>query len=158
MAKGTVNKVILVGRLGADPDIRYSGSGTAVAKFNLATDENVSTGEGNWEIKTEWHRIVAFGKVAERCGSFLNKGKLIYLEGSLRTNQWEDQQGVKRYTTEIVMRDFQMLGGRGEEDQSRPAQSSQAPQRRESGSSYSNRSSVEDLPPRSDAPEDDIPF
>lgn len=167
MAKGTVNKVILVGRLGADPDIRYSSNGTAVAKFNLATNERTPTGDGNWEDKTEWHRIVAFGKTAETCGSYLNKGKLIYLEGSLRTNQWEDKDGVKRYTTEIVMRDFQMLStGPADEQGSRQqgqnwqqGQGGQGPARREGASPQPGRSHTDTLPPRSDGgPEDDIPF
>lgn len=159
MAKGTVNKVILVGRLGADPDIRYSSNGTAVAKFNLATNENAPVGDGNWEERTEWHRIVAFGKVADRCSSFLNKGKLIYLEGSLRTNQWEDKDGIKRYTTEIVMRDFQMLGGSGPDEQGRQfAQGGQASARRESSPGQSGRSNADSLPPAPDGPDDDIPF
>lgn len=159
MAKGTVNRVILVGRLGADPDIRYSPNGTAVAKFNLATDERTPAGDGNWEDRTEWHRIVAFGKVAERCGSFLNKGKLIYLEGSLRTNQWEDKEGVKRYTTEIVMRDFQMLGGSGADDPGRQqGQGGPAPARREGSPSQPGRSRAENLPPPPEGPDDDIPF
>ncbi len=111
MAKGTINKVILVGRLGQDPDIRYSPSGTAIAKFSLATDERVPAGEGNWEDRTEWHRIVAFGKLAEVCGNYLAKGRLVFVEGSIRSNQWEDQQGQKRTTYEIMARDIQMLGG-----------------------------------------------
>jgi len=159
MAKGTVNRVILVGRLGADPDIRYSPNGTAVAKFSLATNERAPSGDGNWEDRTEWHRIVTFGKVAERCGNFLNKGKLIYLEGSLRTNQWEDKEGVKHYTTEIIMRDFEMVGGSAGDEQGRQqGQGGPAPARREGSPSQSGRSRAENLPPPPEAPDDEIPF
>ena len=109
---------------------------------------------------------MAFGKTAETCGNFLNKGKLIYLEGSLRTNPWEDKEGVKRYTTEIVMRDFQMLGSGPGDEQGRQAgqnnwqqgQGGQAPARREGTSSQPGRSRTDSLPPQSEPPEDDIPF
>ena len=111
MAKGTVNKVILVGRLGADPDIRYSPNGVAVAKFSLATNDYVSAGaEGNREERTEWHRIVTFGKTAEFCANYLAKGRQVYVEGSIRTSQWDDPQGQKRYSTEIIAREIQLLG------------------------------------------------
>ncbi len=159
MAKGTVNKVILIGRLGADPDIRYTAGGTAVAKFNVATDERVPAGEGNWEDRTEWHRIVAFGKLAEICGNYLGKGKLIFLEGSLRTQQWEDSQGVKRSTTEIVARDIQFLGSRGGEDSPQGSQQGGnqgrgAPAQRQG---Y-DRSLAEELPPHPPEKDDEIPF
>ena len=116
---GSVNKVILVGRLGADPDVRYGQSGNAIVRFNLATDERVPGGEGNWEERTEWHRVVVFGKLAENCGNYLAKGRLVYVEGRLQTRQWEDQQGQKRSTTEIVAREVVFLssptGGGGAE-------------------------------------------
>lgn len=108
MAK-TVNKVILVGRLGADPDVKYSGSGTAVAKLSIATTE--WQGEGK-EPLTEWHRAVLFGKTAEAAGNHLHKGSLVFIEGKLRTNQWEDQNGVKRFTTEIIAGDVVFLSGK----------------------------------------------
>jgi len=155
MAKGTVNKVILVGRLGADPDIRYSAGGMAVAKFNLATNDAVSAGEGKWEEKTEWHRIVTFGKTAEFCGNYLGKGRLIYVEGSLRTNQWEDQQGQKRYTTEIIARDIQMLGG-AEGGQGQRADYGQRAAGPAAGPAA--RPAAEELPPHPGSPDDDIPF
>lgn len=154
MARGTVNKVILIGRLGADPDIRYTANGMAVAKFNVATNEAVSTGEGGWEDRTEWHRIVAFDKLAERCGTYLNKGKQVYIEGKLRTQQWEDAQGVKRYTTEIVARDIQFLGGVDE-------QAGQAPGGMRSAGAQASRparSLAEDLPPAPNTTDEDIPF
>jgi len=151
MARGTVNKVILVGRLGADPDVRYSPSGVAIAKFNLATNDMVSAGEGNWEERTEWHRIVTFGKTAEFCGNYLNKGRQVYVEGSIRTNQWEDQQGQKRYTTEIIAREVQLLGSASPEGQSQAAQGAR-------NAGPAGRTASEELPPSAGPPEDDIPF
>jgi single-strand DNA-binding protein len=109
-AMAGVNKWIGVGYLGADPEIRYSPSGLAVANFNIATSENRKNKEGEKETKTEWHRIVTFGKLAEICGEYLNKGKQVYLEGRIQTRQWEDRDGNKRYTTEIVVNSMQMLG------------------------------------------------
>lgn len=124
----TLNKVMLIGRLGADPDVRYTQSGLPVVRFNLATNERVPVGEGNWEDRTEWHRIVVFGKTAENCANYLSKGRLVYVEGRLRTNQWEDAQGTRRFTTEIVASDVGFLdSGR---DASVQAETSQAPLRR----------------------------
>lgn len=149
MAKGTVNKVILVGRLGQDPDIRYSPNGVAVARFSLATNERVPAGEGNWEDRTEWHRVVAFGKLAEICGNYLAKGRLVFVEGSIRGNQWEDAQGQKRFSVDIVARDIQMLGS--SEGQSQAAQGQKpAP--------AAGRTASEELPPYAGPPDDDIPF
>jgi len=157
MARGTVNKVILIGRLGADPDIRYSPNGVAVAKFNLATNDPVSVGEGKWEERTEWHRIVTFGKTAEFCGNYLAKGRQVFIEGSIRTNQWEDQQGQKRYSTEIYARDIQLLGSAEAQGQAQgpPGDRNQA----SSATGAPRRSAAEELPPNpGDAPDDDIPF
>ncbi len=105
-----VNKVILLGHLGADPEIRYSPSGTAVANFRIATTENWKDRDGQKQERTEWHRIVTFGKLAEICGEYLNKGKQVYLEGRIQTRSWDDRDGNKRYTTEIVCDQMQMLG------------------------------------------------
>ncbi len=116
MGRG-VNKVILIGHLGADPEVRYTANGTAVAKFNLATSESYTDKDGNRQDKTEWHRIVAWRKLAEICGQYLTKGRLIYVEGSLQTTSWE-KDGVKRYTTEIVARDMQMLDSAKDRDSS----------------------------------------
>ncbi len=115
-----VNKVILVGNLGADPEIRYTPSGTAVANFNIATSENWTNKEGKKETKTEWHKIVTFGKLAEICGEYLSKGKQIYVEGRIQTRQWDDRDGNKRYTTEIVANTMQMLGRPGDKPQEAP--------------------------------------
>ncbi len=109
-----VNKVILVGNLGADPEIRYTPGGVAVANFSLATSENRTNKDGQRETRTEWHRIVAFGRLAEICGEYLSKGRQIYIEGRLQTRQWEDRDGNKRYTTEIVANQMQMLGSPGD--------------------------------------------
>ena len=106
-----VNKVILVGNLGADPDVRYSSTGSAVVNFRIATSENWTNKEGGKETRTEWHRIVAFGKLAEICAEYLNKGKQVYIEGRLQSRSWEDKEGNKRWTTEIVANNVVMLGG-----------------------------------------------
>jgi single-strand DNA-binding protein len=109
-----VNKVILVGNLGANPEMRYTQGGTAVANIRLATSERWTDKSGQPQEATEWPRIVVWGKQAEICGQYLTKGRQIYVEGRIRTRQWQDQQGQKRYTTEIVAQRVQMLGGRGE--------------------------------------------
>ena len=105
MQKGSVNKVVLVGHLGGDPETRFTPSGTAVANFNLATNQTWRDANGELQDKTEWHRCVMFGK-------FLKKGQLCYLEGKLQTRNWEDKDGVKRYTTEVICDIFTMLGRR----------------------------------------------
>lgn len=158
MARGTVNKVILIGRLGADPEIRYTTSGTAVAQLSIATNELVPAGEGNWEERTEWHRVVAFERTAEKCGNFLSKGKLVYVEGRLRTKQWEDAQGVKRYTTEIVARDVQFLGGASDQPQQAQSGQHELKTARPAATDW-ERSATEELPPPpTDAPDEQIPF
>ena len=108
-----LNKVILIGNLGADPEIRYTPSGMAVANFRLATSETRNAKDGQKETKTEWHRIVTFGKLAEICGEYLEKGKQVYIEGKIQTRNWEDKDGNKRFTTEIVANDMRMLGSKG---------------------------------------------
>ena len=114
---GSVNKVILVGRLGKDPEIKSTPSGTTVAKFSMATDERFTDRSGEKQERTEWHNIVAWGKLAEICGQYLKKGKLIFLEGSLRTDSWEDKEsGQKKYRTEIVAKNMQMLDKRGDDE------------------------------------------
>ena len=138
-----VNKVILLGRLGADPEVRYTNTGTPVANFNIATSTNFTDKSGEKTERTEWHRIVAFGKLGEICGEYLAKGKQVYIEGRLQTRDWEDRDGNKRKTTEIVAGIMQMLGAAG--DQVRSGGSDLAP------------------PPSNDTvpdsnTEDDIPF
>ena len=117
MARSGINKVILVGNLGKDPDMRYTAGGDAVANLSIATSESWNDNQtGEKKEKTEWHRVVFFRRIAEVCGEYLKKGSSVYIEGSLRTRDWEDDQGNKRYTTEIVGREMQMLGGRRSED------------------------------------------
>ena len=106
-----INKVILIGHLGADPEVRYTAGGQGVANFNIATGDNwTDKNSGQKQERTEWHRIVAWGKLAELCGQYLNKGRQVYVEGRLQTRSWEDKDGVKRYTTEIVAQGIQFLG------------------------------------------------
>ena len=105
-----VNKAILVGRLGKDPEIKYTPSGTAIANFTMATSENYKDKDGQKQERTEWHRIVAFGKLAEICGEYLAKGKQVYVEGRIQTRSWDDKDGNKKYMTEIVANIMQMLG------------------------------------------------
>ena len=101
------NKAILIGNLGKDPETRFTPSGLAVTNFSIATSEKIKE-----EVKTEWHRIVTFGKLAEICGEYLFRGKQVYIEGRIQTRSWEDQNGVKRYTTEIVASEMLMLSSR----------------------------------------------
>ena len=112
MAGRGINKVILIGNLGADPELKYTPSGAAVANFRIATNETWTDASGEKQERTEWHNIVAWRKLAEICGEYLKKGSQVYLEGRLQTRSWEGQDGVKRYTTEVVARDMQMLGAR----------------------------------------------
>ena len=114
MAK-SVNKVILVGRLGRDPELKYTASGTPFCRFSLATDDVWNDkGSGERQERTEWHSIVAWDRLAEICNQYLTKGKLVYIEGSLQTREWDDQEGNKRKTTEIRARDLVMLSGAGD--------------------------------------------
>ena len=116
-----INKVILIGRLGSDPEVRYTPSGVAVANFNIATSEEWKDKDsGEKRERTEWHRIVAWRRLGEICGEYLSKGKQVYIEGRLQTRDWEDRDGNKRYTTEIVASDVQFLGARDSSDSGRP--------------------------------------
>ena len=109
-----VNKALLIGRLGADPEVRYTPDGTMVVNFRLATDLQWKDKNGEKLQRTEWHRIVAYGKLAEICSNYLSKGKLIFIEGRIQTRSWEDKDGVKRSTTEIVASNMQMLDSKGQ--------------------------------------------
>ena len=131
MARSGINKVILVGNLGKDPDMRYTAGGDADANLSIATSESWNDNQtGEKKEKTEWHRVVFFRRIAEVCGEYLKKGSSVYIEGSLRTRDWEDDQGNKRYTTEIIGREMQMLGGRRSEDNmdQSPQMNSSSPQ------------------------------
>lgn len=122
MAEG-INKVILIGNLGQDPELRHTGSGTAVCNLSLATNESYKDRDGNRVDKTEWHRVVAWGRLAETCDQYLEKGRQVYVEGSLQTREWEDRDGNSRQTTEIKARTVQFLSGSdsgGQRGSSRP--------------------------------------
>ena len=124
----SVNKVILLGRLGQDPELKYTPSGTAVANFSVATSENWTDKSGQKQERTEWHRVVVWGKLAELCNQYLAKGRQCFLEGKLATRSWDDKEGVKRYTTEIQATTVQFIGGGSAskgDDGSRPAQPEQ---------------------------------
>jgi single-strand DNA-binding protein len=115
MAGKSVNKVILLGNLGKDPELKYTPSGTPVAKFSLATKERYKDKDGQWQDRTEWHNITAWARTAEIAGEYLKKGSKVYIEGSLRTHSWDDKQtGQKKYMTEIIVNDLVLLSGRGE--------------------------------------------
>jgi len=110
----SINKVILVGRLGRDPEMKYTASGTPFCRFSIATDDNwTDKGSGEKQERTEWHSIVVWDRLAEICNQYLTKGRLVYIEGSLQTREWDDKEGVKRKTTEVRARDMVMLGSGG---------------------------------------------
>jgi single-strand DNA-binding protein len=122
-----VNKAILIGNLGADPETRYTQNGQAVSNFRMATSERWTGRDGQQQERTEWHRIVTFGKLAETCQNYLSKGRQVYVEGRIQTRQWEDKQGQKRFTTEIVAQTVRFLGQRGSGDHGRAAEGDAPP-------------------------------
>lgn len=139
MASRGVNKVIIIGNLGNDPEVKYLPSGGAVANFTLATSESwKDKNTGEQKEKTEWHRVAVFGKLAEIAGEYLRKGSQVYVEGKLQTRKWQNQQGQDQYTTEVVLQGFdcvmQMLGGKQEGGQQRPQR--QAPQQQQDNYGY----------------------
>ena len=141
-SKGSVNKVILIGNLGQDPELRYTPSGAAVTNFSIATNEVWKDKEGNQQERTEWHRIVLWTKLAEIAGEYLKKGSKIYIEGRLQTRSWEDKDGVKKYTTEVIGDNMTMLDAKGE-----------------GGGTVSSAPPPSDQPPPADSgAEDDLPF
>ena len=126
MSKGTVNKVIILGRLGQDPDVRATAGGSNVVNLSVATNHGIKDQQGNWSDATEWHRVVVFGKSADAAAQYLAKGSSVYIEGRLQTRKWQDQNGQDRYSTEIVCNEMQFIGGRG--DQMGGGQQAQAQQ------------------------------
>ncbi len=150
---GTVNRVILIGRVGQNPEIRYTSSGSPVAHFSVATDESFKDRTGEQKQHTEWHRVVAWSKLAEICGEYLTKGKLVYIEGSIRSNQWQDQSGNKRTTYEIIARNMQMLGSKT--DTERAGAGSGRPA---SPPSEEQAGAPPEFPPEGEITDDDIPF
>lgn len=141
---GSVNKVILIGRLGRDPELRFTPQGRPVTNFTLATNEYWTDANGERQERTEWHRVVTWGKLAETCAKLLAKGKQVYVEGRLQTRSWDDRDGNKRYTTEIIASTMQILGSAEGQDRTLPGEES------------ADAPSGNGLPP---APEfDDVPF
>ncbi len=138
-----VNKVILIGNLGKDPEVRFTPNGKALAKFSVATSEKWTDQQGQKQERTEWHNVVVWGKQAESCGQYLSKGRQVFVEGSIRSRSYDDKDGNKKYITEIVARDVRFLGGGGGGGASRGAQDSSV-----------------SAPPGEDVgpPDDDIPF
>jgi single-strand DNA-binding protein len=109
-----INKAIIIGNLGSDPEIRYTGTGVAVASLSVATTERWKDKDGQMQEQTEWHKVTAWNKFAEICGEYLTKGSKVYIEGKLQTRKWQAQDGTDRYTTEIVAKEMKMLGGKSE--------------------------------------------
>ncbi len=149
----SVNKVILIGRLGQDPEVKQTPSGSSVCNFSLATNENWIDKSGQKQERTEWHRIVVWGKQAETCGQYLSKGREAYIEGKLQTRSWDDKEGQKRYTTEVQALSVRFLGGgasaNGDYSQSNNRQDSSGDQKQSQGYNVA---------PESNFAADDIPF
>ena len=145
MAKG-LNRVELIGNLGGDPEIKYIPNGTAVANMTIATPESRKNADGEWEDKTEWHRVVAFSKLAEVCKDYLHKGSKVYVEGRLQTRNWDDQNGQKHYMTEIILSNMLMLDSKPSDAPARQKDSAPAPK--------GKPKSADSFPEE----EDDLPF
>jgi len=175
MARG-VNKVILIGNLGNDPDTRYTQGGMAVTRISLATTTVRKDRDGNTQERTEWHRVVFFGKLAEIANQYLRKGQPVYIEGAIRYDKYTGKDGIEKYTTDIVADEMQMLGGRGEQGSNDPSnQNHERPQRPSASSASSssnrrppsqqqshtdNRQTMSNVAPASmdDFADDDVPF
>ena len=148
----SINKVILIGRLGRDPELKYTGTGTPFCRFSIATDDTwMDKASGERQERTEWHNIVVWDRLAEICNQYLTKGKLVYIEGALQTREWDDQDGNKRRTTEIRAREMVMLGGN-------PAEAGAGGQRRAASADGMGGGSTSSAPSTSTITDDDIPF
>lgn len=169
MSKRGVNKVILVGNLGQDPEVRYMQSGDAVANLTLATSETWKDKQGNQQEKTEWHKVVIFGKLAEIAGEYLKKGSQVYFEGKLETRKWQDQSGADRYSTEVKVDSFdgvmQMLGSKqsgdnNQQSQPKPQAAQQTPQQRPAPQPQAQQQAPQQnfTPDLDEGWDDDIPF
>ena len=148
----SVNKVILVGNVGKDPEIKVASTGNAIATFSLATTDRTKDQTGNWTDRTEWHNLVAFARTAEIVRDYVKRGSKLYIEGRIQTRSWDDKDGQKKYRTEIIVGDLVLLSGRGEGESS--GNSSR------SGSSYDQRSPApaDDIVQSTEITDDDIPF
>jgi len=146
----SVNKIILVGNLGADPEKRFLGSGSAVTNFRIATTEHWKDKQGNKQERTEWHRIVVYGPQAEACEKYLSKGRPVYVEGSIRTRQWQDQQGVTKYMTEVIAQRVQFLGspsgGAGKQERAPQQEGESFPEAPATESNDQSAPAEEDVP------------
>ena len=152
----SINKVLLLGHLGADPEVRYTPTQTAICNLRVATNDRRRTPEGEWVDQTEWHRVVTFGKTAENCNQYLKKGRQVFVEGRIRTSKWQDQEGKDRYTTEILASTVQFINaGRGEGmDVERVPSSGKGQDNQFSGASAGAQSTGEPVA----FDDDDIPF
>ena len=155
MAGKSVNKVILIGNLGKDPEVKYTPQGTPVAKLALATNERYKDKEGQWQDRTEWHNVVLWQRLAEIAGEYLKKGSKVYIEGRLQTRSWEDKQtNQKKYMTEVVANDLVLLGGRGEGAESSGGHARAAT----AGNSFDQRTPEPETAPSTPISDEDIPF
>jgi len=155
MAK-SVNKVILLGNVGKDPEMRSTGGGTLVANFTLATSDRQKDAQGNWQERTEWHNLVAFTRLAEIVRDYVKKGSKLYIEGKIQTRSWDDKEtGAKRYRTEIIVNDLSLLSGRDEGSSSGYSRGSSA-----SGSNFDQRPAAghDDFAQQAEISDEDIPF
>jgi len=150
MSKGTVNKVILVGRLGKDPEMQLLPSGTSIAKFSVATNHSQKNNSGAWVDQTEWHNVVCFGKQADFAGDYLKKGHLVYLEGRIQTRTWDDQEGKKHYRTEIIINALSSLGNKPEGAETSESEHEEAPEM--------PAKPVKEAPAENGGAGDDLPF
>ncbi len=148
----SLNKAMIIGRLGQDPEVRYTQSNTAVATLNIATSERYKDGNGEYQERTEWHRVVAWGRLAEICQQYLHKGSQVYIEGPIQTRQWEDKEGQKRYTTEIKALQMTMLDSKGSGGGSGAPSAGQQP------AANKPMSSNVELGSNFDDMDDDLPF
>lgn len=146
----SLNKAMIIGRLGQDPDVRYTQSNTAVANMSIATSERYKDKSGEWKENTEWHRVVAWGRTAEICQEYLKKGSLVYIEGPIQTRQWEDKDGQTRYTTEIKALTMTML-----DSKSSGSNGGRAPEKPDSAQPVSSNVDLND---NLDDIDDDLPF
>ena len=145
---GTMNKAIIVGKLGRDPELRYTQNGTAVVNLSVATDESYKDAQGQVQKQTEWHKINAFGKTAENCGKYLGKGSTVLVEGSIQTRKWQDKEGQDRYSTEIKAMRVQFLDSKGQGQQGGGhTQAQTPPQQGDNGPAFpSNTNEMDDIP------------
>ena len=150
---GSLNKAMIIGNLGQDPDVRYTQNNTAVANMSVATTDRYKDSNGEWQERTEWHKIVAWGRLAEIAQQYLKKGSKVYFEGSIQTRSWEDKEGQKRYTTEIKAASMQMLDSKGGAGGGAPSSSQQQPM-----NSAGSSESANNYDTGFDSQDDDLPF